>query len=149
EWVRDAHAAFYLRLAELSAENEYGPEESARIRRLEPELDNVRAALTWLLTDQGFGSDRARLGLRLAGAMVRYWDVRGYLQEEGEWLERALALVPAEPTRDRGTALTALGVNAWFTNRLDEAIDWQLKALDVWTALDDRRAVVRSLWFLG
>lgn len=147
--VRDAHAAFFVERAEYSAADEYGPDESERILRLEPDLGNVRAALNWLLIQQEFGSDRARLGLRLAGAMVRFWDMRGYLQEEEEWLTHALSVVPFEHTRERGTALTALGVNAWFTGKSDEAVDWQQQALETWRVLDDRSAIVRSLWFLG
>ena len=147
--ARDAHVAYFLRLAEESAEREYSREEPARFQRLEPELDNVRAALGWLLDPRAFGSERARLGLRLAGAMVRFWDIRGYLIEEADWLQRALALVPPEPTPERGTALTALGVNAWFSDDLDRARAWQEQALAVWRRLDDRRAIVRSLWFLG
>jgi predicted ATPase/DNA-binding CsgD family transcriptional regulator len=147
--IRDAHADFFTGRAEASAANEYGAEESARIQQLEPDLDNVRGALTWLLVDQEHGTQRAHLGMRLAGAMVRFWDVRGYLQEEEEWLSRALSLVPERHTRERATALTALGVNAWFTSRLDDAIAWQQKALESWRELDDRAAIVRSLWFLG
>ena len=149
ESVRDAHAAFFLRLAELSAEREYGREESARFRLLEPELGNVRAALGWLLNGQASDTERARLGLRLAGAMVRFWDVRGYLREEAEWLERALALAPDEPNHERATALTALGVNAWFTGELELAIARQEQALAIWRTLGEGSAIVRSLWFVG
>ena len=147
--IRDAHAEFFVGQAEKAAANEYGGEESGLILRLEPDLDNVRAALSWLLVGQEHGSRRAMLGLRLAGAMVRFWDIRGYLQEEEEWLLRALSLAPEEHAPARATALTALGVNAWFTSKLDEALGWQQKALETWRVLDDRKAIVRSLWFLG
>ena len=149
EDARDAHAAHLLALAERSAEREYALEEVAWFALLAPEIDNVRAALSWLLDEQPFGSPRARCGLRLAGAMVRFWDVRGYLAEEGVWLTRALARVPVEPTADRAIALTALGVNAWFTARFDEAVTYQTEALAIWRGLGDPSAIVRSLWFLG
>ncbi len=147
--ARDAHAEYFVEQAERSAEGEYGALESSLLRKLEPDLGNVRAALTWLLAQQPFDSPRANLGLRLAGAMVRFWDVRGYLQEEYDWLTRALSMVKAGPTRERATALTALGVNCWFTNQLDDAIKWQQEALTIWRMLNDPSAIVRSLWFLG
>jgi predicted ATPase/DNA-binding CsgD family transcriptional regulator len=149
EAIRDAHAAFFIAQAELTAVNEYGPDETPRVMRLEPDLDNVRAALHWLLTGREFDSPRAHLGLRLAGAMVRFWDMRGYLREERGWLAQALAMVPDEPTPERGTALTALGVNSWFLNQIDDSALWTQQALDIWRVLDDRKAIVRSLWFLG
>jgi len=149
ERARDNHAAYFLDLAERSAEPEYLNEEAVLFRRLEPEIDNVRAALTWLLVEHGFGSDRARLGLRLAGAMVRFWDTRGYLKEEAGWLDRALAQVPEEPTRERATALTALGVNGWFSGDIDRAVTDQEQALAIWRRLDAPKEIVRSLWFLG
>jgi predicted ATPase len=57
--ARDAHAAYFLRLAELAAAPEYEITETAHFRRLEPELDNVRAALSWLLGDGESGTERA------------------------------------------------------------------------------------------
>jgi non-specific serine/threonine protein kinase len=147
--VRDGHASHYLELAELAADPEYTREESVLIRRLEPELDNVRAALSWLLGDVEFDSDRAWSGLRLAGAMVRFWDIRGYLTEEAEWLNRALSAVPMDVTREHGVAYTALGVNSWFTEDLDQSLEWQERALAVWRVLDDRKFIVRSLWFIA
>ncbi|CAN5697515.1 hypothetical protein BH23CHL5_BH23CHL5_22500 [soil metagenome] len=147
--ARDAHAEYFVEQAERSAVGEYGALESSLLRRVEPDLGNVRAALTWLLTQQPFDSPRAHLGLRLAGAMIRFWDVRGYLQEEYEWLTRALSMVEVAPTRERATALTALGVNCWFNNQLDDSISWQQGALTLWRTLNEPSAIVRSLWFLG
>jgi non-specific serine/threonine protein kinase len=89
------------------------------------------------------------LGLRLAGAMVRFWDIRGYLAEEAEWLTLALASVPEEETHERAFALTALGVNAWFTGDLERAVQYQEQALAIWRALGDELAIVRSLWLTG
>jgi non-specific serine/threonine protein kinase len=149
EKARDSHAAFFLDLAERAAEPEYLRIEAVLFRRLEPEIDNVRTALGWLLVSQEFGSERAQLGLRLAGAMVRFWDTRGFLREEADWLGRALSLVPEEPTRSCATALTALGVNAWFTGDIDQAVTRQEQALAIWRALGDPKPIVRSLWFLG
>ncbi len=147
--IRDAHAVYFLSVAEYAASDEYGHDESTRILALEPDQINVRLALGWLLIDREFDSPHVHLGLRLAGAMTRYWDTRGFVTEEREWRIHALSTVPEEPTAERGTALTGLGVNAWFCSKLAEAEDWQRQALDVWRTLDDPANIVRSLWFLA
>ncbi len=147
--ARDNHAAYFLGLAEQGAIPEYAREEEPHFRRLEPELDNLRAALTWLLVVHDDGTEHARLGLRLAGALVRFWDTRGYLQEEAGWLERALARVPDEPTRERAVVLTGLGVNYWFARDVDRSTAYQEQALAIWRHLNAPKEIVRSLWFLG
>jgi hypothetical protein len=81
--------------------------------------------------------------------MVRFWQTQGYLAKEAMWLNRALAAVPAEPTPERATVLTALGVNAWFSGAPQDAVAWQEKALEIWRSLGDKRSIVRSLWFLS
>jgi non-specific serine/threonine protein kinase len=149
ESIRNAHAAYFLRLAEHAASNEYGPDEATRIIALEPDLGNVRLALGWLLIDREFDSPYVHMGLRLAGAMVRFWDIRGYITEEREWLIHALSTVPEDPTPERATALTGMGVNYWYSNLLPESEAWQEQALDVWRQLDHPAGVVRSIWFLA
>ena len=49
EAIRHAHAAYYLQLAETAAPELKGPQQAVWFRRLERELDNLRAALSGLL----------------------------------------------------------------------------------------------------
>ena len=147
--VRDAHATFFAELSERVASFGYGPEEYASLKIRSPELHNVRAALTWLLDGDEIGSDRARLALWLAGSMDRFWDVHGYLQEETRWLNRALAATPEEAGHERRGAVTALGVNAWFSGDVELVGLFQEQDLEIGRALDDKTAIVESLWFLG
>ena len=46
------------------------------LERLDEENDNIRAALAW-----SFESRQVELGLRLAGALVRFWSTRGLMRE--------------------------------------------------------------------
>ena len=78
--VRRRHAAAFLSLAE----SDYRPAVLAR------EQDNFRAALEWSLAR----GDPA--GPRLAGALGEFWLDRGLLAEGQDWLERALAVGPAD-----------------------------------------------------
>ncbi len=88
--VRRAHAAHYLALAEEAESALAGPEQLGWAARLERERDNLRAALAWA----GAARDAAT-GRRLAGALWRFWAVRGPLSEGRRWLREALAGVAA------------------------------------------------------
>lgn len=74
--LRARHAAYYLNLAETAALNLAGAQQETWLARLELEHDNLRAALDWY-------KSRAEIGLelRLAGALARFWLMRGYLSE--------------------------------------------------------------------
>ncbi len=80
EITRMAHAAYYLALAE-EAEPELGsPQQAVWLERLEREHDNMRAALHWSI-EQGATKQRIEIGLRLGGALRRFWIVRGFWSE--------------------------------------------------------------------
>ena len=106
------HAAYYLSLAERTAEALTGPGAGAGLEALDAENDNVRAALRWA-RDRG---DRMT-ALRLAGAVWRFWAHRGHLSEGRRWFAEAFAL----PGDDR-LAAPATQVN-WLVGAARLAID--------------------------
>ena len=86
--MRRQHANYFLAFAEQAEPKLHGPELLAWLNRLELEHDNLRAAFEW---SQSTGGE-AMLGLRLAGALWWFWDIRGYRTEGRVWLARARAL---------------------------------------------------------
>ncbi len=90
EAIRQAHAAYYLALAEEAAPELQGPQQATWLERLELEHDNLRAALEWFIERGGPGSSR-EMALRLGGALSEFWIVRGLFSEGRTFLERVLA----------------------------------------------------------
>jgi len=84
--ARDGHAAYYLALAEAAEPGLTGAEQAQWLKWLEVEHDNLQGALGWARD----GGD-VEMGLRLAGAMWRFWETRGYMDEGRRWLDTLLA----------------------------------------------------------
>jgi len=81
------HAAWFIGLAEEADPRLTGPEQAQWLDRLEADHENLRRALAWWLSEEG-GADET---LRMAGALWRFWAVRGHYAEGRGWLEQALA----------------------------------------------------------
>jgi len=97
------HAAFFLSLAERAYPNLRAAQSGNWLDRIEDDHDNMRAALEFALTRADGGT-----ALRLAGALGRYWVMRGHLSEGQRWLEAALALPGHGEARPRALHFLAL-----------------------------------------
>jgi predicted ATPase/DNA-binding SARP family transcriptional activator len=94
------HRDWYVELVESDPTPAGDLPASERLRHLDLERDNLRAALTSALADE------PQIGLRLSVALWRFWLMRGYLAEGYRWLAASLAAAP-EHTAARGSALLA------------------------------------------
>jgi predicted ATPase/DNA-binding SARP family transcriptional activator len=103
--VRDRHLAWVRSLAEDADVGLEGGNQSSWLQRLDAEEDNVRVALDWAVAHPA-GDD----GLRTAGALWRYWQVRGRLTEGGRWLRTLLDITTDAPPPVRAKALTSAAV---------------------------------------
>jgi len=96
EATRQAHAEYYLRLAEEAQPSLRATEQGRWMARLEQEHENLRAALFWLLAQAQVGSEQStqqgERALRLCTALSWFWSLRGYIREGQNFLEQALAL---------------------------------------------------------
>jgi predicted ATPase/class 3 adenylate cyclase len=110
------HAQYFLALAEDAEPELKGPRQYEWIERLEAEHDNMRAAFSWLLE-----GGEIELGLRLAGALRRFWHVRGHFEEGRRWLEQALAKDSRASASARAKALDAVGGLAHDQGDIDRA----------------------------
>ncbi|HYN89336.1 MAG TPA: BTAD domain-containing putative transcriptional regulator, partial [Ardenticatenaceae bacterium] len=147
EALRWEHARYYLGLAEV-AEPEIdhltGADPGAWLARLEVEHDNLRAALDWSLV--GGGEDSAQLGLRLAGALRRFWIFRGFVREGRERLVALLAHQGAfARSTARAKALRAAGELAFLQGEYGAARTLVEEGLALSRELGDKSGIARSL----
>ena len=103
--LRRRHAEHFLALAE-EAEPHLPAYEPEWIDRLDVEHDNLRAAFDRL---ESFGE--TQLALRLAGALSRFWLVKGHLAEGRRRLEAAID-ADDHPTAARAKALDGASMTA-------------------------------------
>ena len=85
ERCKSRHAAYFVELAEAGERRLTGAEQAEWLRVLEAEHGNLQAALRWSLESD------PDLAIRLAGALWRFWWIRGHLGEGRHWLEAVLA----------------------------------------------------------
>jgi predicted ATPase/DNA-binding CsgD family transcriptional regulator len=148
EMTRQAHASYYLALAE-EAEPTFGsPQQAVWLGKLERENDNLRAALRWSV-EPGATQQRIEIGLRLGGALRRFWIVRGYWSEGLSSLEQALAISDEVPASVRAKAFIAaanMAVNLSDANRAETLCQ---KSLALCREIGDRPGIAYTLYLLS
>ena len=105
--LRRRHAEWLTELAETMAERTTaGEDATVWLDRIQPEHDNIRAALAWSLEDE------PELALRLASSLRLFWEVRGHFSEGCSWIEDALPYADDVAPLVRLRALSASGAIA-------------------------------------
>ena len=111
EALEREHALYFMWFSEEAEPHLTRARQQDWLNRLDEEHDNLRAALLWATsnvertgTSRPTGSqawvepnsgtsDSIEIGLRIGGAISRFWYVRGYFSEGREQLERLLSVV--------------------------------------------------------
>ena len=125
------HRDWFLAFAEEAGSNLSGPEQASWLDRLERDHDNLRAALTFSHDDAG----GVEAGLRLSGALWKFWWMRGYFSEGRGFLGRALARSDGEETMVRAKALSGAGILAQAQGDYAVAIPHYHQCLSVYRTL--------------
>jgi predicted ATPase/class 3 adenylate cyclase len=140
--LRQRHADFFLALAE-EAFPELKGSPGPWLDRLEADHDNLRTVLDWL---ESIGQDQE--ALQLAGALYRFWNLRGYPLEGGDRLERLLARERAG-TSARMRALHGAAVMASSTGDPETAEKRAEEARDLARTLGDAWGEAYAVYMLG
>jgi DNA-binding CsgD family transcriptional regulator len=129
--LRRRHAEFMLELAEQAAPALHGPQQTLWLDRLEREHENLQTALTWAVENREHD-----VGLRLATALGRSWEVGGHRSESIGSVAVSLSLAERTAEQDamsaaessRGTesfaAAQAGGRTMVHDQRLGHVIDY-------------------------
>jgi non-specific serine/threonine protein kinase len=143
---RNRHLAYFLALAERGEPHLVDADQLAWLDRLETEHDNLRVALEWSAANVSDAND----GLRLAGALYKFWITRGYLSEGRGRISKLLAggsRRQAAPARAK--ALQAAGSLAWLQSDYPAAVAQHKEALACCLETQDRLGAAESLNVLG
>ncbi len=143
--VRMRHRDWCLAIAEEAAGHYHGPREEHRLRLLEPEHDNIRAAIAWSHAEP----DGIEAELRLCIALHRFWFVRGYWSEGRQWLEAALSRSGHSEAPNVARALEGAALMASLQGDYGRAILFGEKSVALFRRMDDDEGVVRLLNYLG
>ncbi len=137
ESTYDAHAAYFLILAEEGAAILAAGESAAWLDLFTREHENFRVALDWLLAAR-----KAEWGLRLSLGLFHFWERNEHLLEGRTRLSAFLDLPDADVVDDlRARALFALGVFAYAQSDSNEAIRRNLESLELHRKCGDRRGM--------
>ncbi|MEO8972168.1 MAG: tetratricopeptide repeat protein [Ktedonobacteraceae bacterium] len=149
----EAHAGYYLRLAEEAEPYLRGSGQVIWLDRLEQEHENVRTALSWLLehaqAGAGEGKQQAEQTLRMCAALCWFWYVRGYIREGQAFLEQALALRGGVTASVRAKALQAAGELMFFLDDYPRVEMLVGESLEIYRGLADTKGIANALDMLG
>ncbi len=143
--LRRAHADYFLALAKRAEPELMGAGQVTWLVRLDADDDNLRAALTWTRDHAG---DDDEMALQLAGALWRFWWIRGHLAEGRWWLEGLLGRGGGSAAV-RARALNGAGNLAWSQGDYAKATAWYEESIILWRQVDDGVGIARALSNLG
>jgi non-specific serine/threonine protein kinase len=143
--IRARHLAWYARFCEEQIADWRSGDQAALLRRLDAELENIHAALSWGLRPGGDGV----AALRLTSALSRYWTTRGLVSEGRRWTVRSLDQAPEAPSDLRATALNRCAILARMEGDSEGAGALWEASLTLFRALGDEAGIARVVMNLG
>jgi non-specific serine/threonine protein kinase len=143
--LKDRHAAFFLQRAEESRPQLRQHDQRIWLRTLEADHDDLRAAISWFRR-----SGDVEGAMRLAGALGRFWHMRGYWHEGRRLLREILAMDgAARHPAARGLALVAKGHLAFVSGDFISSKTFFEESLAVREQLGDPTGIADSLHRVG
>ncbi len=145
EAIHQRHAQYYAALAERAEAEKFGTQQQLAWRiRLEEELDNMRAAMSWALENGRYACE-----LRIATGLWRFWWTHGRLREGVGWLQQGLASLAPGEDEVRAKALTRLG---WMVNKIGDplnSLEILQQAVELWRQINNPAGLAQALSNLG
>jgi len=142
EGTRDRHLAYYLALAETAEDHLLRSTAGKWTDQLELELDNLRTALEWGMSNDPESS------LRIAGALVYFWLTRSHDLEGLRWLTEAMAHskpAPDQQISNLAKAWSAIALLNFSQGQNGESQKAGKEAVRLWRQIDDKRYLAIAL----
>ena len=139
--LRTRHLEYFLKIAVDASPHLFGHQQFLWLERLQPDFYNFRYALDTSLEVAGL----APLGLGLAVALGRFWEIRSLLVEGRELLASILAHPDnAAPTVQRAAGLALAGRIAWLSDNIKEGYAYTCGAFEIFSALGDEKGIATT-----
>ena len=137
----DRHTRYYTNVAEKAAPQLHGDDQRVWMDRLEREHDNLRTAL-----ERATAKPDPDMAVRLAFAMWRFWQQRGYVREARRRLESLLNETWDLPDVSRARLLEAAGGIAYWQADHPATVKWYGEALQIWRKLDNKAEIGNAMY---
>ena len=138
--IAHRHAVAFLEVVERAAPKLTGAEQRTWLVRLEDDHDNLRAALDWAVESD------PPVAARMAAALWRFWQQRGYLNEARARFESMAARAQHLDPVDKARFAEAFGGVAYWQTDRPTTVRWYDEALAIWRARDDPREIANALF---
>lgn len=142
--IRQHFTVYFCTLAEQLEAKLYTGDSAVGLYRLEEEHANLRAILTWTLSE---GNDPIS-GMQLAGFLGRFWHLAGHWREGRDWLTIALRHAIADDAV-KARVLASLGTLYWAMEAYEAGGELLLQGLHLWRNLGDTNQIAWTLFRLG
>ncbi len=137
------HASYFLHLAEGVISDFKDRGETQAISRLEPEINNLWAALRWAA-----GHD-ATLELQLLTNLLPFWNTGRSIYEGWRWVEAALPRIQPAHTLDYAVFLHELAVMNWKQGTLIKVQHYIQESIRLYRQFDSPARLARALILLS
>jgi predicted ATPase/transcriptional regulator with XRE-family HTH domain len=144
ETIYRRHLSYFVNLAGEADQHLGRSEDDTWMRRLEVDIDNLRAALRWAL-DCG----EIESGLRLVSSAWRFWQAHWHMTEARQWFSTLLAATGTVSAPTRAMALDRAGTLAAEQSDFGAARALHEQSLQLYRELGDGYHIAHMLHRLG
>jgi non-specific serine/threonine protein kinase len=142
--LQDRHMEYFLNKAEEIEPFLTGSEQSVWMDYLELELDNIRAAMEWSISNK-----RGEESLRLIGSLSWFFFIHCHFREGSEWLERALKLRIGTSQNVQAKAIGGGSVLNYAMGDLATTSARRRESAELYRELGDLHGLSTELQFAG
>ncbi len=142
--TQDRHLEHFLAFAERADVQLQGAGQQVWLERLEADRDNLRAAL-----GRSQEAGQVEETMRLAGALVNFWSLRGQWSEGRRWLEGTLSEGHRASEAARAKVLYGAGYLAWRQGDFARAAALSEDSRTLYSRLGDKQGLAYALLTLG